>query len=441
MNRYSRQEAIGGWDQSRLADACVVVAGSGAAALLTALAAVAMGFGSIELLKLRGRTRENGMFSRLVSGTGRAWVDFLRQVNPTIRIAEVSTGNASSLRRTFSRASCVALVGSTAIENRFHSLLERCPGVPIIRGWTGSSGMCWGPVTASAVEASDRGDGVSDLLLAGFVVEELRQTILPLPGDPDDLDLVKRSTLARAPFVRSPPPCGRLSMVGAGALGTWVSLGLGLANAAVELHIFDADHVEENNLNRQVLYFGAVGKPKSLTLARRIARLFPSVKASGYALFLEESTMNWLPPSGQLVACPDNYAVRDVLNDCAVAAGHSLVSGILHHLSTGRISMSGLSNRHQATRAPRSGWQQLHEARPIRSDQQRHSGRPHGLADCRTDERETTTWSLGIRRACIRIEVWGTLAAAGVRVPRAISWYRRLQMIVCRKRHTALRIE
>ena len=327
MNRYSRQEAIGGWDQSRLADARIVVAGSGAAALLTALAAVAMGFGSVEILKLRGRTRENGMFNRLVSGTGRAWVDFLRQVNPTIRIAEVSPGNASSLRRTFSRASCVALVGSTAIENRFHSLLERCAGVPIIRGWLGSSSMCWGPVTASAVKASDRGDGVSDLLLAGFVVEELRQTVLPLPGDPDDLDLVKRSTLARAPFVRSPPLCSRLSMVGAGALGTWVSLGLGLANAAIELHIFDADHVEENNLNRQVLYFGAVGKPKSLTLARRIARLFPSVKASGYALFLEERTMNWLPPSGQLVACPDNYAVRDVLNDCAVAAGHSLVSG------------------------------------------------------------------------------------------------------------------
>ena len=326
MNRYSRQETIAGWDQSRLADARIVVAGSGAAALLTALAAAAMGFGSVEILKLRGRTGDSGMFSRLVTGRGRAWVHFLRQVNPTIRIAAVSPGDATCLQRTFSRASCVALVGSTPIETRFHRLLERCAGVPIIRGWIGTEGLFWGPVTACSVEASDQSDGVSDLLLAGLVVEELRQTILPLPDDPKDLNQVKRCAVT-PPFVRSRPLAGRLSLIGAGALGTWVSIGLGLANAAIELHIFDADHVEENNLNRQVLYFGAVGKSKSLTLARRIARLFPSVKASGYALLLDKSTMNWLPPSGQLVACPDNYAVRDVLNDCAVAMGHSLVSG------------------------------------------------------------------------------------------------------------------
>ncbi len=267
------------------------------------------------------------MFSRLASGTGRGWVHFLRQVNPTIRVAEVSTGNAASLRRTFSRASCVALVGSTPIETRFHSQLERCVGVRIIRGWLGPAGLSWGPATSTSVKTSDPVEGVLDLLLAGFVVEELRQTILPLPGDPEDLNQAKLCTLTQTPFVCAPPLAGRLSIVGAGALGTWVSLGLGLTNAAIELHIFDADHVEENNLNRQVLYFGAVGKPKSLTLARRIARLFPSVQASGYSLLLEESTTNWLPPSCQLVACPDNYAVRDILNDCAVAAGRSLISG------------------------------------------------------------------------------------------------------------------
>ncbi len=70
--------------------------------------------------------------------------------------------------------------------------------------------------------------------------------------------------------------------MGAGALGTWAGIGLGLAGEApMQLTIYDPDGIEATNLNRQVLFAGDLYRPKAEVLAERLSTLFPKIDAEG----------------------------------------------------------------------------------------------------------------------------------------------------------------
>lgn len=93
------------------------------------------------------------------------------------------------------------------------------------------------------------------------------------------------------------------------------------------VHLFDGDIVEETNLNRQVLFFGAVGRPKAPTLAGRLQRLFPRTDWAGYGMVVDRLSCPHVGDNDVLIACPDSFAVRAFLNDVARLHHQPLLSG------------------------------------------------------------------------------------------------------------------
>lgn len=82
------------------------------------------------------------------------------------------------------------------------------------------------------------------------------------------------------------------------------------------MHVYDGDTVDETNLNRQVLFYGAVGQPKATALAARLSRLFPRLQVNGYGLLVQGDTAQFLADKQVVAACPDNYGVHSPRPAC-----------------------------------------------------------------------------------------------------------------------------
>ena len=89
MDRYARQQAIDGWDQSVLTKTTLVIAGHGRLAFLTALMGAAMGFGGLVLVSARGTGPAKRSFRRLIGSDVETWREVMEQVNPEVATAAV----------------------------------------------------------------------------------------------------------------------------------------------------------------------------------------------------------------------------------------------------------------------------------------------------------------------------------------------------------------
>jgi adenylyltransferase/sulfurtransferase len=115
-------------------------------------------------------------------------------------------------------------------------------------------------------------------------------------------------------------------LVGAGGLGCGAALGLG-AGGARSLVIVDDDHVENDNLPRQVLLTDSdIGRPKAEALARAIESRFPDTRARGHVARLHADNAGALfDGASVLIDGTDNLPSKFLLNDAAVLAGKPLV--------------------------------------------------------------------------------------------------------------------
>ena len=341
MDRYARQIAIGGWDQSALAAATVVIAGAGWTGFLCALMATALGFGRIVLVGRGTRVPDAVGLARIVAGSPKAWVDFLRRVNPVVKLV---AGNRPLSRQLLERLPMVdvLVVAGTEVEALDVAVWaqQETPMRVVAGGAAGGIGF-WGPPRSDGLTRSLAAQVESPVLaqvVAGLLVEEARKMILPLPdeaGPTHTRQLLVPHKLAeeeapdrvagRRPY--RPGLCD-ISIVGAGALGTWFAMALGQINLrGRRVHLFDGDTVEETNLNRQVLFFGAVGRPKAPTLAGRLQRLFPRTDWAGYGMVVDRLSCPHVGDNDVLVACPDSFAVRAFLNDVARIRHQPLLNG------------------------------------------------------------------------------------------------------------------
>ena len=92
-------------------------------------------------------------------------------------------------------------------------------------------------------------------------------------------------------------------MVGSGALGAFV--GLGLAYSGFHHCTFmDPDVVEVTNLNRQVLFYDAFGRSKAETLAGRLKDFF-GMDTLGQVAYFRRNTD--LSPYDVVFDCVDNF--------------------------------------------------------------------------------------------------------------------------------------
>jgi molybdopterin/thiamine biosynthesis adenylyltransferase len=122
---------------------------------------------------------------------------------------------------------------------------------------------------------------VSSGIAAGIVLEEIRKLTFRYPDNLYDTKLHANCTWSydtkHRPLNLSQT---RALVIGAGAIGTYVTLSLALLGCK-EIHIHDHDEIECTNLNRQLLYYGMVGQKKVQALKQRLSHLSSShIRAS-----------------------------------------------------------------------------------------------------------------------------------------------------------------
>ena len=159
-------------------------------------------------------------------------------------------------------------------------------------------------------------DGVMDTIITGIVLEETKNILMGQDVS-DDLISYTRKKLN--------PPNGqpKILAVGSGALGIFV--GLGLAYSEFRNIVFmDPDIVEVTNLNRQVLFYDAVGKSKAETLSMRLNNLFGMENLAQVAYFDRNSDIS---SYDVVFDCVDNFESRIVLSEKCFDHDKILISG------------------------------------------------------------------------------------------------------------------
>jgi len=123
----------------------------------------------------------------------------------------------------------------------------------------------------------------------------------------------------------------KVLVVGAGGLGSPCAFYLAAAGVGTEgqLGIVDADKVELNNLQRQILHVTRdVGKPKVDSAKERIEQLNPDVHVVTIPERITSSNaLDLIKEYDILVDGSDNFPTRYLMNDAAVLANKPLVHG------------------------------------------------------------------------------------------------------------------
>ncbi len=119
-----------------------------------------------------------------------------------------------------------------------------------------------------------------------------------------------------------------IAIVGAGALGNHVCLGL-IGLGVGTLKIYDYDRIEPHNLNRQSLFCEAdVGQNKAEALASRLKERNSTIFIVGIDQKIEEDTVDTvLGNVDVIVDCVDRIYVRRILNRFALMENIPLIHG------------------------------------------------------------------------------------------------------------------
>lgn len=158
--------------------------------------------------------------------------------------------------------------------------------------------------------------------IASILLDSVRKEIFVLEGENK---LVKGDEVTYfLPKLRN--DYGNAIIVGAGALGTFSSLGLASSN--MNLEIVDSDIIEVSNLNRQILYYGLVGKYKAESLAKRISKLNKSIDVNYLIKKVSSYNVNEVISEVDIIlGCVDNFKTRKILSSAAVNRGKVYVDG------------------------------------------------------------------------------------------------------------------
>jgi len=159
-------------------------------------------------------------------------------------------------------------------------------------------------------------DAVLDTIITGIVLEETKNLLMGQDLS-DDLISYTRKQLNTA---NSRP---RILVVGSGALGIFVGLGLAYSEFG-DITFMDPDVVEVTNLNRQVLFYDAIGKSKAEILTTRLNSLFNMNSKAQISYF---DTDTDIVSYDVVFDCVDNFESRIVLSEKCKAHGTMLISG------------------------------------------------------------------------------------------------------------------
>lgn len=343
-DRYNRQELINGWDQQKLENSRVAVFGSGNLANYTLASLTALGIGNIEIYtsERTGYEKEFLLFqAKEGEYKAKALEAMLNKINPFSRIRGISTPISPSLLAMVGKPDLI--IETTNSQNSKNNILKyaQSKGINVI---SASSGMdtaemhfispdCQKNDYLSAYEGKKQGITTSGIM-GGIITEELRKIIMPFnPTDKPVKNMAyslasdKRFSSEMKDMIRDDLSDKKVLVVGAGALGNFTVLGAALEGIR-NIDVLDFDVVESTNLNRQILFYDAVEKMKSIALAERVTEIVPKAKIKGLVEKLDENTKYFdenRPDA--IIDCVDSFAVRAIINYLAVKNGIPLISG------------------------------------------------------------------------------------------------------------------
>jgi molybdopterin/thiamine biosynthesis adenylyltransferase len=342
--RYARQVAIEGWAQDKLTQARVVIIGSGTLAGIMGWGLAALGIGEICLLDDGVVAGDPLTFPYLEAIPGESAAEALANTLMTLNPHVIARGlPLKLLYKALAPAipQCDVLVEATDDPLSKQICLEYGAGkdIPVILTATGET--CGGYVVAQgsgqapAQECLIHGNQqgvIASQVIGGLVLEEVRKLLMPLEkdtfpqtsiqydlSDPQRFGSAGRTTSTTA-WLDKGHHC---LVIGAGALGTYVSLGLALSGVS-KLTIVDPDVVEETNLNRQLLFYDSVGKPKAGELASKLERLCPALKAAAMQARVTEDHFEGID---LIFSCVDNFQTRALVNQLAGRLRIPLING------------------------------------------------------------------------------------------------------------------
>ncbi len=319
-HRLDRQLRIAGWNQTALERAVIGVVGDDdLLASLYVLSAAALGINRLIVVAPRVDATLAGM---------------ARKLNPELSLAVVEgfyshprVGDLFSDCPVIVDLSSYGLAAKLAFEKAF------AEGRAVIRGFCVADGesqslrvftyfqgrewreleQMWPPRNFPGPHFDD---GVLDIIAAGLALEETKNLLM---GHRVSTEIISYGRKQIPP----PPKDLPILIVGAGALGNFVGLGLALSGFA-DLTFMDPDVVDPTNLNRQIFFYEAVGQSKAETLADRLNRYYGTMAQGRVELFREDTPIE---PYRVVIDCVDNFETRIVLSEKAKADGKILISG------------------------------------------------------------------------------------------------------------------
>lgn len=318
--RLDRQLRIEGWDQQRLEKAKVAVIGDDdLLASLYVMSAAALGLNNLVIIAPR-------LDARLL--------ETARRVNPKLNLVHIEGFYVHPLLDDlFQGCDIIVDLSHYGLANKL--LLQKGfdEGIPVVRGFyarengehgfkifTYLKGREWEElghiISPHNLPHKHADDGVVDIIASGLVLEETKNILMAGRLSEDIISYGSR----RWPGPSSDP---NICVVGAGALGNFVGLGL-IFSGFRRITFMDPDVVEITNLNRQVFLTEALGMSKAEALAARLNTLFGSPTRSEMAYLGQDTDISVYDV---VFDCVDNFETRIVLSEKCRDQHKVLISG------------------------------------------------------------------------------------------------------------------
>lgn len=316
-DRTGRQNLIDGWNQEEIENSRIMVVGSGTLAQMVSGALAGVGVNNIYVMDNKKVNDDEKDFLCIRDKDSKK-INKIKQIKKTLeKIANENKSGIIARHSPFNEAftfqfSPEIIVDATNDPRSKESVLDyalryNIPFISTSSDQDKSIVSCHWPKNKGKIKVFDENPDIESLLnkgyenayqggytsciAAGIAVEEIRK--FKFKYDESDMNLSRdesfvynnrsdtregvKNDIQKDLFKRHDK---KVLVVGAGALGNFVSLNLAYIGIR-HLDIIDMDHIEPNNLNRQLLFYNRQNEKKSEVLAERIKEINQSMDVNG----------------------------------------------------------------------------------------------------------------------------------------------------------------
>ncbi|MBU3913749.1 MAG: ThiF family adenylyltransferase [Nanoarchaeota archaeon] len=297
LERYNRQNLIEGWQQEKLYNLKVSLAGSGLLSDFLLVDLISLGIGR--------NTR-----------TGSSCSFEFEKINPEVYIEQRDEEITSFQMAELCIEDSDFVIDATNDTRSKHFLFEAAKkkNLNYFSASCSKSGLSFSFNRNGEVFDDSTQGAVNSMICAGIVADELRKRAFCLKRD-RQLDRLEIGVKEPSNLEK------KILQVGAGAIGTFSALALALKSAQIK--IIDFDVVEESNLNRQFLFYDSIGKNKAEALSKMLEKYSRKIQNG-----TEKIGENFDPSGYDFVfSCVDNNQARYFMNLASAKHSVPLING------------------------------------------------------------------------------------------------------------------